>query len=445
MLTDGLHFFQVLIMKFFRYLVLLASLSSTRLTAAFVVSGTRRHGRIRSTCLHYSERSPGANDEVDAWQVLAQTERWISETSQQYDLDQYARRKQVTYACETATHPVAAVASIWTRLCQAREAAQDHVQQQKEDGTTLRQTQVICLPAVATFASFGRFHDVMEGINQARRQARDYAAPRPADHDPNWSISVNCAHLHPQFGLDNSSSHDNDDDDEKYREYQQKKQLARQSPHPTIVLEVRAIPTAPDFGMSGSNSSPNQVSEQDRDLLWKIRNPDAATDAEEDDDEEDVDEPQVTSTDVSKLEALFGSAAAQLSSTAEPSSTWEQTKEWIYATQKFVETSDVIQSSSTTQVDEAYEFVFGEITNALLPAPQPHGPSRLFLVLPQFLTTAATSFEKFAGHVSGILFAAGESAVAVHIVHPEHVNANQRAPAPVLVISFADRDGLPLQ
>jgi hypothetical protein len=428
-------------MKFFRCLVLLASLSSTRLTAAFVLSGTRRLGRIRSTCLHYSERSPGANDEVDAWQVLAQTERWISETSQQYDLDQYARRKQVTYACEAATHPVAAVASIWTRLCQVRQAAQDHVQQQKEDGTTLRQTQVICLPAVAAFASFGSFHDVMEGINQARRQARDYAAPRPKDHDPNWSISVNCAHLHPQFGLDNSSSHDDNDDDEKYREYQQKKQLARQSPYPTIVLEVRAIPTAPDFGMSDGSSS-NQVSEQDRDLLWKIRNPDAA--AEENDDDEEVgDEPQVTSTDVSKLEALFGSAAAQLSSTADPSSTLEQTKEWIYATQQFVETSDVIQSSITTQVDEAYEFVFGEIANALLPTPQSQG--RLFLVLPQFLTTAATSFEKFAGHMSGILFAAGESAVAVHIVHPEHVNANQRAPAPVLVISFADRNELPLQ
>ena len=66
--------------------------------------------------------------------------------------------------------------------------------------------------------------------------------------------------------------------------------------------------------------------------------------------------------------------------------------------------------------------------------------ARSYLILPKFVTSSATSFEKFADGIKGIVKSIEglEERLAVSIMHPEHVEKDKRSPVPVLVIQWYD-------
>ncbi len=122
----------------------------------------------------------------------------------------------------------------------------------------MRQTQVIVVPSNQVFTnSFATFDTLIESINQARRNARDYVTDvslekldeNYGDGERDWSVSVNCAHLHPKFGeptpeeeLEEMKNEDLDGEvDLNLKAYKEKRLLARRSPYPTIVIEVRVL------------------------------------------------------------------------------------------------------------------------------------------------------------------------------------------------------------
>jgi len=98
-------------------------------------------------------------------------------------------------------------------------------------------------------SSFPLFDKLVEAINQARRNARDYVTDVSLEKLDDrleageeglcdWSVSVNCAHLHPSFGekTPEEAMQELKDEEEagevdlNYEEYKKKRILARQSP-----------------------------------------------------------------------------------------------------------------------------------------------------------------------------------------------------------------------
>lgn len=148
------------------------------------------------------------------WAVLASTERWLSNTlASQNDQNNPYTRKEVTYVCDTSDDGAMIVSGIFRRLREAREQGELHGQAEEdrltEQGTihwdpstqnfisqstnsrviahcslltgevfsprTMRQTQVIVIPSNEDYQnSFHKFNALIESINQARRNARDY-------------------------------------------------------------------------------------------------------------------------------------------------------------------------------------------------------------------------------------------------------------------------------
>ena len=134
----------------------------------------------------------------------------------------------------------------------------------------MRQTQVIVIPGNEDFSSsFPIFDQLINAVNSARRDARDYITDvmlekidnsLDMDYDEiekEWSVAINCAHLHPKFGEQSPEQKLQEMKEEEaagevdvnLEQYKIARQLARRSPYPTVVLEVRATPP-PDFSQA---------------------------------------------------------------------------------------------------------------------------------------------------------------------------------------------------
>lgn len=290
--------------------------------------------------------------------------------------------------------------------------------------TTLRQTQVVVIPSNPAFDSFFVFDDLVNAINSARRNARDFVTYRDDDED-DWSIAINCAHMHPQYG-DRTVQQQMEDlrneeaageVDVNLEAYKTTKLAARRSPYPSIVIEVRATPS-PDFGTAPATAS-------------------AAT----------TDTGNVSSDDIQKLEALFGKTAAMEKESDGEATFWDQigskiqevssvtptklAQEWISLNLNVKEAA--CTETSTSQVDSAFQFVFANLAMMEEAQDVPH-----FLVLSNFLSTAATSFEKFTFSVSEILDAIPElrQRIELSTYHPEHIDPTRRSPTPILSLSW---------
>lgn len=108
----------------------------------------------------------------------------------------------------------------------------------------------------------------------------------------------------------------------------------------------------------------------------------------------------------------------------------------------FNEQTSTFTNSNTRHVDAAYEYVFNNL--AMLNAESTSSSSPIkrgqksYVVLPEFLPTSATSFDRFAGQVSNIIRAMPNMAekVMVSTFHPEHVVSSTRAPVPIVVITW---------
>lgn len=293
--------------------------------------------------------------------------------------------------------------------------------------STMRQTQVIVIPGNAEFNdNFSSFDNLINAINQARRNARDYITDDDADDDDstsNWSTAINCAHLHPAYGEKTAAERlqemRNEDEagevDLHYEQYKAAKLAARRSPYPTVVIEVRASPS-PDF----QSSPPPQSSSS-----------------------------SVAAADIQKLEALFGKSTL----TSDKDSFWDNVgnsieevaavtpvklaEQWV-AANNIAETA-AFTESHTEQIDAAYEFVFTNIA-MLCDADEkvPH-----YVVFPRLMVTAATSLEKFGIEVANIIRTLPElrdQNIQVTTYHPEHVDEDRRSPVPIFAITSMPPD-----
>lgn len=315
----------------------------------------------------------------------------------------------------------------------------------------MRQTQVLVIPSNTDVQDWSSFDNLINAINQARRSARDYVTDVSLDrledddnHD--WVVSVNCAHLHPEFGkktpLQELQELKQEEIDLNLQDYKEKRLLARRSPFPSIVVEVRAMPP-PVF----TPPPPKQE----------------AVRAEESLDDEEEEESTLVDPDsdfVQALELLFSKSSLD-DQKPKDASFWDSlgshleevtTVTPLSMAQTWISNNDdlfdiarcAFTTSSTPHVDEAYEFLF---TNLAMQSTQFNGDDgqgeaqkRQYLVLPNFCPSSATSMEKFAREADNIIrtMPSLKDKVAIECLHPEHVQAEKRCPVPVFVLQWKD-------
>jgi hypothetical protein len=297
----------------------------------------------------------------------------------------------------------------------------------------MRQTQVVVIPSNSVLTdSFPVFDKLVETINQARRNARDYVTDVMLEkiddqEEPKWSIAIHCGHLHPAYGRRTPEQELQDLKDEEeagevdvhLQEYKKARLLARRSPYPTLVIEVQASPP-PDFGASPPPSAAGS------------------------------DDERISAADIQKLEALFGKSA-HISDESEEDSFWNAVGSSLtevsavtplklaekFITETGVEGEAAFTETQAAEVDEAYEFVFNNV--AMLMESE---TKRQYLVMPHFLSSAATSFEKFAAEVSKMLAVLPDlkDRVSITTFHPEHIDSSRRSPVPILAMQWKEQE-----
>jgi hypothetical protein len=275
-------------------------------------------------------------------------------------------------------------------------------------------------------------------------------------------VSVNFAHLHPKFGEQTpeeklkelKDEENNGEIDLNYQEYKERKMQARRSPFPSVVVEVRATPP-PDFSAATAKPppsgprTPEPVEEEDTDYLG-------------------YQTEDVTADFVQRLEALFAKSAhiKDADSTKKKDDFYDSigshieeisaltpmslAQTWIAGNDPlFNPQASSFTMSETQHVDEAYEFVF---TNLAMQTTQyldtgmnptvniPGAEKRQYMVMSRFLTSSATSFEKFSREVMNIIQALPvlKDKVELSCLHPEHIDAAKRSPVPVFVMQWKD-------
>lgn len=397
---------------------------------------------------------------LNSWSVLTRTEEWISQTLSDAQGNPYTR-KEVSYICENNSGSALILSGIFRRLKEARMLGEKHGEGEEDRRLsdrqayrphTLRKTEVVVIPSNTAFSeSFPLFDAFIEAINQARRHARDYVTDdaldknedrlmqddEDDDDDPReWSVSVNCAHLHPKYGQltakqeleQMKDEEENKEVDLNYKEYLEKRQMARRSPYPTIVIEVRSTPP-PDFTRSPPSSA--AYSQQE--------------------------ESNISAKDIQKLEALFGKSAHMAHPSNELSPEQEEdafyraigesieqqfisvknpfvlSQEWIARNDPTVSETAAFTESDTGDVDAAYEFV---ALNLAMMAEPGAASKEHYLVMPRFLSAAATSFEKFAKEFEKIAAHLPDASVKLSTFHPEHIDKERRAPFPILKMEW---------
>jgi hypothetical protein len=179
---------------------------------------------------------------------------------------------------------------------------------------------------------------------------------------------------------------------------------------------------------------------------------------------------EVTSDDVRSLEALFGRPAATNHPVSgddkvekegaeeefydaigqafgiqeiSPVSPLKMAHSWVYENDdKFSSVTSAFTESNTAEVDHAYEFVFTNIAMQQESVRQDniHGSRRQYLVMPHFLTSSATSLEKFTNEVMNIVKTLPDLSDKVQIstFHPEHIKDNSRAPLPIICLQWTE-------
>jgi len=425
------------------------------------------HGRTANaksastTRLYYDIQREPSNENV--WNVLATTERWIGEMLNS-SAETPLSRKEVSYVCEASTDAAMVIANVFRKLKEARQLGETHGEEQEElnaeqDGqrspSSMRQTQVLVIPSNSDVKGWSAFDNLVNAINQARRSARDYVTDVSLDRlddddDDNkeWVVSVNCAHLHPEFGKKTPEQElqelQEDEIDLNLQDYKEKRLLARRSPFPSIVVEVRAMPP-PVF-------TPPPPPQQE------VIEPRAEESLEEEAEEATMVDPD--SDFVQALELLFsksslaeekpkdGSFYDSIGSHLEEIATvtpLSMAQTWVSKNDDQFDISRcAFTTSNTPHVDEAYEFLF---TNLAMQSTQfssgqgaGEAQKRQYLVLPSFCTSSATSMEKFAREADNIIrtMPTLKDKVEIDCFHPESVQEDKRSPVPVFVLQWKE-------
>ena len=124
----------------------------------------------------------------------------------------------------------------------------------------------------------------------------------------------------------------------------------------------------------------------------------------------------------------------------------------ITATQQWVMDNDPLYNSNissfasadVTHADSAFEFVFSNMAmNKFLPNAAEKRKnydisSRSYLIMPKFVSSSATSLEKFMTDVKNIIEMIDglNERVSLSMMHPEHVREERRSPVPVIAIQW---------
>eukprot|EP00591_Stephanopyxis_turris_P012027 CAMPEP_0195517568 /NCGR_PEP_ID=MMETSP0794_2-20130614/11011_1 /TAXON_ID=515487 /ORGANISM="Stephanopyxis turris, Strain CCMP 815" /LENGTH=414 /DNA_ID=CAMNT_0040646389 /DNA_START=254 /DNA_END=1498 /DNA_ORIENTATION=- len=408
-----------------------------------------------------AESSPSSSSSSSSivWSSLASTEKWIQETlarsqspASPESVTKPYSRKTLSYVCETSESMEEIVGGVFRRLREVREIGMGHGKAEEElrivqgssyKPSTYRQTMVIVIPANDELvSSFSLFDMVVQAINNARRSARDFVTDLSLEKIDNdeveWVTSVNLAHLHPVYGDDTSAKEENDDD-EDYKAYKEARNLARRSPFPSLVLEVRSMP--PIF--------PEEVKKEAKAAAAPNHPPES-------------DDVPVTKEEVKKLEALFGSSAnhkfeeedgndddfydaiGKAKGISQLLSPTDMAMNWVTANDPLFDASKTsFTSYDTKHVDAAYEFVFSIIAmqrkqNTTNLVSGESKVNRQYLIMPNFLSKSATSFEKFTKEIEKIIQIIPhlDNDLSVSYFHNEHVEKDRRLPCPALLLEW---------
>eukprot|EP00816_Leptocylindrus_hargravesii_P007429 CAMPEP_0196807284 /NCGR_PEP_ID=MMETSP1362-20130617/7241_1 /TAXON_ID=163516 /ORGANISM="Leptocylindrus danicus, Strain CCMP1856" /LENGTH=474 /DNA_ID=CAMNT_0042181129 /DNA_START=43 /DNA_END=1467 /DNA_ORIENTATION=- len=448
-------------------------------TWSYKIARAQKPALARTSPLFYG---PDSNNKADnkefpdnvVWQTLAKTEKWIETTlhgsgsyaanpkeeAEGKKSNPYAR-KEVSYVCETTNEVTEVICRLFARMREVREIGEAHGKNERlkmeEQGKkykphTYRQTLVMVLPSVTELESFSIFDGMVQAVNKARRNARDYLTDysvekasgsssddETSDTAAEWMTAVNMAHLHPGFGASNTAAAaaeggevEKNDEDPKITAYREKKMKARRSPYPSIVIEVRATPPmeAPERAQESNDndksSSKSEVTKEDLQKLEALFGKSAST-------KDDVDPEEEFYKAIGKTKGI------QMLSFITP---LDKVKSWVIGNaDNYEPETSTFGHSDTMHVDSAYEFVFGHIamdfhTFAMNDDLDSHKCS--FLVMPNFLSRSATSFEKFSEEVTNIVSVVPglSDKLKVSTFHKEHIDEDKRSPKPVIVLEW---------
>lgn len=328
--------------------------------------------------------------------------------------------------------------------------------------------------------NFAVFDAVIDAVNKARRAARDLVTDHSLEkldeqlygevEDRDWVVSVNCAHLHPKYGEKTAAQELKELQDEENQGevdlnlemYKRQRLLARRSPYPSVVIEVRSM-APPEYTPPPPTGpvSPKAFEE-------------IGMDEGQSDSIGGVEDSQIDSDLVNQLEALFSKSSLDIQSSSKNDGDFYESigshietfssvtplmvaQNWIDKNDPLF---DVTQCSFTvsdsTHVDEAYEFLFtnlgmqtsqfleaGSTANNLIgteaqKSAAKEAQKRQYMVLPHFLSSSATSLEKFTKQAESIITTVPSICEKVELsnFHPEAVDEQKRCPVPVIVLQW---------
>jgi len=398
------------------------------------------------------------------WNALEHTETWMSNILKNSTKENPIARNEVSYECEMNEGTLACIAGIFRRYKEAREMGTRYERLQKQmayenryyDVEPMRRTQVVILPFCDFFDQFASCDRITRAITNARVIAQHLITDLAVENlekesagfkrDQDWDINVSGATLHPDYTTPQelvdqmkNSGDDNDNNKDKEKLIQEQKNRARQSPYPTLIIEVKASPqpAVKDTRFEGEDTMV--------DIIFKLEAIYAKSAA--------LHKKFETNT-----EDIFYHAIGMLNGIEEilPSNMIEVVENWVVENDRRYDADlSTFASANLKHADSAYEFVFANLAlHKFIPDDDDDDDGgggeenktytaglRSYLIMPKFVSTSATSFEKFAGGVNEIVRSIDglKNRIIVSMMHPEHVDADKRSPAPILVLQWYEQ------
>ncbi|GMH73276.1 hypothetical protein TrST_g8053 [Triparma strigata] len=415
----------------FLLLLLPSSLSFTLPSFKHLVLSPHPSRPSSHTRLNYDSSSDPSSS-LPHLSALTATEAWLSNAIPEGHL-----RKEVKYTVEGTSCKTEVVARIFDSIKELTDAGEEHP-------TTCNLTPIppyrstLMLVCPSVFSSFEDFDQLIKTVMEVRRSSRSYNTQGVVEgmremvnmelgeqrEEDEWRTSVNIAHLHPGFcdldteTVDSEGPYtDLSDEERQYQErlrlHKLKKTMARQSPHPTVVVEVRSQKISMGVDSTVAAAGKTEV--------------------------EKVPEQTFSAADLKTLEASFSKSANPYKTPSppspEPSSPSDAAASSLISAKSkaasFLELpSAIYREYSERSVEEAYSYIFKNLYHYLT---GPMHVSSICIACPNFLTSSAHSFTNFGCDLNKLLKSVN---IPVHAetYHPEDVEEERRSPVGVIVL-----------
>ncbi|GMH55933.1 hypothetical protein TrLO_g15808 [Triparma laevis f. longispina] len=379
---------------------------------------------VRSkTSLSYDSEG-SSNFDLGSLTALTSTETWLTSAIPEGHL-----RKEVSYSLESTTSPCTLISHLFTRITSQTKLGSSHSTNYPSTSIPpYRSTMMVVCPNV--FEEFEEFNRVVKTVMEVRRNGRSFntmgvvegmremVAKELGEEDDEWQTSVNLAHLHPNFRNEDtppptpeSPYEDLSDEERQYQEkiklHKLKKTLARQSPYPTVVVEVRSqkVNSGVDDTLKAANAEQKNPSNDSPPSLDSLK----------------------------FLEASFSKSAAGSTPPTPPSITpdiFPQISPKLSAKTYLTLPSAIYREFNGKGVEEAYSFIFEGLGHYFEGV---GGVGHIVVVMPKFLRGSATSFQKFGNDVNKLCEAI-KLPIHATVYHPEDVDEDKRCPVGCLVM-----------